>query len=873
MSRFSAALAVAALHSLAAASPVAAQAQEPAATQRVTVGPEYAASGFHELMLGSSYRALWTTPVALEVLDLSREAGGLKAVRRVGGQQTMGLALVSADGRSFTFRGIDKDPSSILPEELHDTFVQDLLRDQMAAQHPAASVIVDELARAAGVPSPPVRMVVMPDDAALGEFRDGFKGLPGTFSEYPTAATAEHAGWQGAAEIVDHMEMFAKLAASPDDRVDARAYLRMRLFDVFVSDFDRHRKQWRWLRRPGEPLWHPLPEDRDQALARYEGLLVRTAASYVPQIRTFGKEYDSILGLTYNGREQDRWLLAGFEREAWREEARALQAAITDDVIERAARRMPPEWYPLDGARLVEALRARREALPRQADVYYEHLAGEVDVQGTDAPERLQVERDPEGNVVVAVAPLDASGTPGEPYFRRRLLKGETNEVRVYLRGGNDKVEASGGEGGITVRVVGGAGDDLVAGTGSGTLRYYDSRGRNTVAEGTAWDRRPYVQPSGPPAAPWIPPRDWGRDYYFVPWASYGTDIGLFLGGGFSTAGYGFRKHPWADHQTLRAGWAFGAKQPRVDYRGEFRTANSGLRFALRTYWSGLEILRYYGFGNETEAPEDDDFYKVRQRQLVFAPGVVLPFTDAVDLTLTPLVQYAQTEEDEDSLVVQDAPYGSASFGQVGGWARLRLDTRQSMSRAKGARAALPSIFGAAGYPVSGAYVEAIGAVFPKAWDVENTYGWVEGQAATFWSAGSQGRATLALRAGGKHMLGDRYPFHSAASIGGGGFFSGFDTVRGLRPNRFIGDSAAYGSAELRLYVSRFFLALPGEWGLFGFGDTGRVWLEGESSDKWHSSWGGGIWLGLLARSNAVALSWAKSDERTAFYIRAGFSF
>jgi hypothetical protein len=54
---------------------------------------------------------------------------------------------------------------------------------------------------------------------------------------------------------------------------------------------------------------------------------------------------------------------------------------------------------------------------------------------------------------------------------------------------------------------------------------------------------------------------------------------------------------------------------------------------------------------------------------------------------------------------------------------------------------------------------------------------------------------------------------------------------------------------------------------------VGRVWYEGESSDTWHTSWGGGLWIGLLSRSNAVAFTVAKSDERTAFYIRAGFSF
>ena len=46
------------------------------------------------------------------------------------------------------------------------------------------------------------------------------------------------------------------------------------------------------------------------------------------------------------------------------------------------------------------------------------------------------------------------------------------------------------------------------------------------------------------------------------------------------------------------------------------------------------------------------------------------------------------------------------------------------------------------------------GAVFPKAWDVEETYGWVEGNASTYLTAGSQGRATPALRAGGSAACG-----------------------------------------------------------------------------------------------------------------------
>ena len=862
---------VPAVVALALAVPALALAPDAPQRRKVTAGPQYGGNGFHRAMLGSSYRALWTTPIEVEVLDLSAEAGGLTPARRVGGQQTMGLALSDRDGRSYTFRSLDKDPTNILPEELQDTFVEQLVRDQMASQHPAGALVADELSRAAGVPTVPVRLVVLPDDPALGDFRKDFAGVVGTFAEYPTAEDAGHPGFEGAVEIVDHMALFAKLAESPDDRVAVRELLRARLFDVLVSDFDRHRKQWRWAKKAGDGLWHPIPEDRDQAFARYEGLLVRAVAGYIPQLRTFGPEYDRILGLTYNGREQDRWLLPELPRDAWREVATEMRGRVTDEVIERAARRMPPEWYAIDGARLAAALKRRRDALVEEADRFYRHLAGQVDVQGTNAHEVARVRRLEGGAVEVEVARRGEDGTAGKPYFSRRFVPGETGEVRLYLRGGNDRVVVEGKGGGVRVRAIGGVGDDVLDDSKGGGTRLHDFEGHDKVVEGpgTAWDRRSYVPPPGPKNAPWIPPRDWGRDWFPLPWASYSSDFGVFLGAGFATRSYGFRQQPYASQHSLKAGWAFGASQPKVDYSGEFHRSNSRVTTGLTAYYSGLEVLRFYGFGNDTTPAEDDDFNKVRQKHVVFLPSLTLPVAGPVDFTIAPALQYAQTEEG-DRLVDEVKPYGYGNFGQVGGWARLRIDTRRSL-RKDSLQLPLRGTGGA--YPVSGVFVEAIGAVFPKAWDVEETYGWVEGAASTYLTAGSKGRATLALRAGGKHMLGDRYPFHNAAAVGGGGLFSGQDAVRGLRPNRFIGDSALYGNADLRLYLSRFFLALPGEWGIFGFGDVGRVWYEGETSDTWHTSWGGGLWIGLLSRANAVAFTVAKTDERTAFGIRAGFSF
>jgi hypothetical protein len=61
--------------------------------------------------------------------------------------------------------------------------------------------------------------------------------------------------------------------------------------------------------------------------------------------------------------------------------------------------------------------------------------------------------------------------------------------------------------------------------------------------------------------------------------------------------------------------------------------------------------------------------------------------------------------------------------------------------------------------------------------------------------------------------------------------------------------------------------------GLFGLVDTGRVWLEGEDSSTWHTSYGGGLLLQPLATPVTVHATVATGDEGTRFRFGSGFSF
>ena len=71
----------------------------------------------------------------------------------------------------------------------------------------------------------------------------------------------------------------------------------------------------------------------------------------------------------------------------------------------------------------------------------------------------------------------------------------------------------------------------------------------------------------------------------------------------------------------------------------------------------------------------------------------------------------------------------------------------------------------------------------------------------------------------------------------------GNNYLRGYRKNRFSGSSIAYANAELRvkLFKSQSYI-LPGDVGVMGFYDIGRVWQRGEISKKWHGSYGGGLY-------------------------------
>ncbi|MGH7555883.1 MAG: BamA/TamA family outer membrane protein, partial [Longimicrobiales bacterium] len=399
----------------------------------VTPNPEYDAGGLHRLLFGDHNRELWTTSIRVAELDLGTFAGGLTPLQRGGGFQTRSLRFRGGDGREYAFRSVDKDPSSVLPPELRETLVRDLIQDQTSAGHPTAPLVVAPLLEAVGVLHPDPFLVIMPDDARLGEFRAEFANMLGFIEERPEDPTEEAPGFAGASNVVGTERLLERMQED-GERIDDRAFLTARLVDMFLGDWDRHRDQWRWARfgEGRDALWQPITRDRDQAFVRLDGLVLRLARRSNPQLVSFGAEYPSITGLTWNGRELDRRFLSGLEQPVWDSVAVFLQSRLTDDVIARAVRRLPPEQYAMQSATLNRRLIERRNKLREVAHRFYELLATEVDVHASDAAEVVTAERAEDQTLVVTIARRNG----GPPRYQRRFLPTETDEVRLFLYGG-----------------------------------------------------------------------------------------------------------------------------------------------------------------------------------------------------------------------------------------------------------------------------------------------------------------------------------------------------------------------------------------------------------------------------------------------------
>jgi hypothetical protein len=835
------------------------------AAQTVTVvpGARYQASWFRRLMLGGHWREAWTTPIEVDLLDLTFD-GGLSPDRESGGWESYNLRLKSANGRTWVFRSVDKDPKRKLDPDAAQGWIGDLVQDLISGAHPCGPLMVAPLLEAAGVFHATPRLVVMPDDPRLGEFREKFAGRLGTFEERP-----EH-HLPGVDKVEDTLDLFERLDRRSDERVDARDYLRARLIDILVGDWDRHTGQYRWVRLADgdRRVWRVVPRDRDEAFSRFDGAMPSVMEYYGKPIAGWGDTYPPIDKITFAGWYTDRRFLVALDRTAWEAVTAEVAARVTDTVIDEAVHRLPPPLFAQAGEQLQRALKSRRDRLAEASKEFYALLAHEVDVRGTTGADDFRIDRHPDGSVSVAIRPRDSAA----PYFQRTFVPSETGEIRLYTMGGGDRVVEEGkGTNAILLRVIAPPGTSEIADRGpqASATRVY------TPIEPAALSNEELAKlketdPRVEERRRYEVFRDWGSDTLFYPQLSYDSTRGLFFGAYMQRTSFGFGLDPYAAQQSFGAAWSTGLSRPRVEYGARFHT-RSPFDGLLYVAYSGVEQASFYGFGNETERLTNlvsSNFYDARQEQVVVNPLVEFKLLGALRARTGIAFKHVGSVDQAGGLIGELKPSGTN--GMSVGSAQLGL----VFARSSGT------------YPLQRTVTaEVTGSVAPDIFSNPETFAKVRGSVSAAYGTHFVTDVQLSARVSGERNFGT-YPFFEAAFLGGQAGRSALDVtgatsgnlLRGYDLNRFAGDAAVAANTEIDLELGTYSAFLPLRYGVFGLGDVGRVFVDGESSTKWHTGVGGGIWLGLFANSGFVSFAsslkaaMVHSDEGTSFYLFSGFA-
>ena len=390
----------------------------------------------------------------------------------------------------------------------------------------------------------------------------------------------------------------------------------------------------------------------------------------------------------------------------------------------------------------------------------------------------------------------------------------------------------------IPVRIIGGNGtntftDLSVVGGRRNPTRFYDAGtvtnvkyARDTIDEQINFDnafnhyfnRRPWLRAYGK----LIPPQvDRGASMRPILGLHSQRGLGIYPVIGFTRYQYGFRDVPYATMMSADIAQATASNRMRIRAAFDKRFEQSDVHIPVNAHMSQFEVVQFHGFGNDVPDLRGR-LYDVRQRQWQFRPAIGLSLSPVSDISLGPIVRYTSTDSIPNRLISQQRPTGFAKYGQAGLQLKMHLDSRSVPDTMK------PRFV-----------LDVLGSGYPGMWDVTTHYEAVDGWAAAFFTLPVAKKPVLALRAGGKKLWGP-FPYFDAAFVGGS------ETFRAEERQHWAGDASAYGTTELRIPVAKFPFILPLDVGAIGFGDAGRVYLNGQSPGGWHTAAGGGFWVGYL---------------------------
>ena len=828
-------------------------------TVSIAAGEEYQAGKVKEAWFGKHYRDSWTTRVNIPYLNLDTTFLGLTPYQKGGGRQTTSLKFIAGNGGEYVFRSVNKDPTRALDYEYRETIIGTIVRDQTSSQQPYGALAADKLLDNLGILHASPTLYVLPPDNRMNVFEEDYTGLLGMLEERPTNPKKVEKPFAEADDIMKSYEMFLELYEDHKNKVQTVEFARARVFDLLVGDWGKHEDNWKWAEydQAGGKIFRPIPRDRDHVFSLWDGVLpwIADREWAKPSAANFGYEYKGIKSLMWQGRHLDRFLANELDREDWTAAARFIQENIDQHDIEEAVKNMPEEIYEKDGKIIGEKLDQRLSSLHRAASSYYDLLAKEVDVVGSNKPEVFKVHRHQNGIVEVTMRHPDSTSQQKDSsgiYYYRRFIPEETREIRLFGLQEADRFYITGeAKKSIPIRIIGGPGTDLivdrssVGGLGKMTKVYEKDMDAASEMGSSArlvnhWDEEVF---------------NYNRTAFkyntYLPLAFifYSKDFGLGARMGVQFTRQRFAKQDYASKHAVQL--TVSSENINVlDYKGELHHILGRWDLLLNALAGDHFYFTYFfGIGNDTEKDDelfDEDYYQTNYNSYQLTAGLKHEMWYGNKSEVAFRLHYENnTGQFGDNTIINDPELPKDILGVddtniLAGIFDLDLDFRDRSSLPeKGLRiymqhqSGLVSSNDNKGYGVTKASLEG------------------------FVSAYLKRPVTIGLKVGGSKSYGE-VPFYKLKYLGQG------NDLRGYLGNRFTGESTMFLNTELRWELSEFHTSFfPLRVGLKAFFDTGRVYSPYDLTNNWHHGYGGGFYLIPLKEEVSFNLSLAFSEEES----------
>jgi hypothetical protein len=817
-------------------------------------------SGIYRFLMGERYRKYYSTPVEAPTVYLDTLFGGLSPVRKGGGHQSKSLRLKHADGRHYTMRAMEKDAVLFMQSTFYqdqylrdfydDTEAQEFVLDAFTGSHPYATFVIGGLSDAARVYHLNPKLYYVPKQPVLGTFNSEFGDALYMIEEHPSEGHSDKASFGFSDEIISSINLLEEIFEDEDNIVDDSSYIRARLFDLLIGDWDRHYDQWRWIRfeENGKTVYRPMPRDRDQAFSIIsDGFILGFANVLSASTRNLSK-YDEkidIEGITRSAIGMDIVLMSYSDKNVWNKQVRFLQNALTDQVIEEAFEQFPKEVLGEDTERIGQILKYRIEHLQSIADEYYSFVNKNVIIAGTHKDDFIEVTCNEDGSVTVDMYRIK-DGEKRDNFIHRTFDPNVTKEMWIYGLDDQDVFNVVGESRKIKIRLIGGQNKDTFQADRAGKVIIYDHKSKDNDVSGVVRTKLHLTD-------------DYATNIFYYkkykhrvvqgyPFIGSNPDDGFLLKFSTSVTTKGFQRNPFSSKNQIGAGYYFATNGFEIDYAGEFATVHNW-NFRLNSnITSNKYVENFFGYGNTTpnfeadesqDGSDDYDYNRVKMQYFDFRPSFVWKGHLGGEFLLGVNFQSSQVERTEGRYLETLYPEDDPIFQRQN---YVGLTTSHHYRNRD--KSPYPSL----GFEsmIEASYVNNISST--------KGFGYIKPSMEVIHKLSADGKLVLASRLAGRVTIGDDFEFFQAATIGSK---EGF---RGLRNQRFSGKHSFFQSSDLRYKFNTMKTRLvPVHFGIYGGFDYGRIWVDDDlaeqedyNNDRLHTSVGGGFWI---TGANNITLS------------------